>query len=109
YRMHGFVSTIDAQKTGFSEEDLKLLWESLINAFEHDRAAARGEMNPRKLVIFKHDSHLGNELSGRLFDRVTVTKESELPRSKDDYKIDVDLGNLPTGIGVKMWPEESVF
>jgi len=63
YRMHGFISAFDAKKTGFSEEDLKLLWESLINAFEHDRAAARGEMNPRKLVIFKHESHLGNDLS----------------------------------------------
>jgi CRISPR-associated protein Csd2 len=109
YRMHGFVSAIDATKTKFSEEDLKLLWKSLINAFEHDRAAARGEMNPRKLVIFKHASHLGNELSGRLFDRVTVTKNSELPRSKDDYTISVDKGNLPSGIDVKVWPEETVY
>ncbi len=109
YRMHGFVSTIDARKTGFSEDDLKLLWESLINAFEHDRAAARGEMNPRKLVIFKHTSHLGNELSGRLFDRVTVTKKSDLPRSKDDYQIDVNKEQLPTGIEVKVWPEEAVY
>jgi CRISPR-associated protein Csd2 len=109
YRMHGFVSTIDARKTGFSEDDLKLLWESLVNAFEHDRAAARGEMNPRKLVIFKHSSHLGNELSGRLFDRVTVNKNAELPRSKDDYTISVDKGNLPNGIEVKVWPEEAVY
>ncbi len=109
YRMHGFISAFDASKTKFSEGDLKLLWESLINAFEHDRAAARGEMNPRKLVIFKHASHLGNELSGRLFERVKVTKNTELPRSKDDYRIDVDKGNLPPGIEVKMWPEESVF
>ena len=54
YRMHGFISASDAIKTKFSEEDLKLLWKSLINAFEHDRAAARGEMSPVKLVIFKH-------------------------------------------------------
>jgi CRISPR-associated protein Csd2 len=109
YRMHGFVSAIDATKTKFSEGDLKLLWKSLINAFEHDRAAARGEMNPRKLVIFKHASHLGNELSGRLFDRVTVTKNSELPRCKDDYKIAVDKNNLPKGIEIKVWPDENVF
>lgn len=109
YRMHGFVSAIDAAKTKFSEEDLKLLWKSLINAFEHDRAAARGEMNPRKLVIFKHSSHLGNELSGRLFDRVTVTKKSELPRSKDDYTISVGKENLPSGIEVKVWPEEALY
>lgn len=109
YRMHGFVSAIDAMKTKFSEDDLKLLWKSLINAFEHDRAAARGEMNPRKLVIFKHASHLGNELSGRLFERVTVGKKTDLPRSKDDYKIEVDKDNLPSGIEVKVWPEEAVY
>ena len=109
YRMHGFVSAIDAQKTGFSEDDLKLLWESLINAFEHDRAAARGEMNPRKLVIFKHAGHLGNELSGRLFERVTVTKKSDLPRGKDDYLIAVNKDQLPSGIEVKVWPEELVY
>ena len=109
YRMHGFVSAVDAAKTKFSEDDLKLLWKSLINAFEHDRAAARGEMNPRKLVIFRHNSHLGNELSGRLFERVTVTKKAELPRGKDDYAIAVDKSNLPAGIEVTMWPEEAVF
>lgn len=109
YRMHGFVSAIDAAKTKFSEEDLTLLWKSLINAFEHDRAAARGEMNPRKLVIFKHSSHLGNELSGRLFERVTVTKNSDLPRSKDDYQIGVNKEQLPSGIDVKVWPEEAVY
>jgi CRISPR-associated protein Csd2 len=109
YRMHGFVSAVDAAKTKFSEEDLKLLWKSLINAFEHDRAAARGEMNPRKLVIFKHSNHLGNDLSGRLFDRVKVTKNAELPRSKDDYTIDVDRNNRPNGIEIQVWPEEVVF
>lgn len=106
YRMHGFVSAVDATKTKFSEEDLQLLWKSLINAFEHDRAAARGEMNPRKLVIFKHSSHLGNELSGRLFERVTVAKKSDLPRSKDDYQIDVNKEQLPAGVEVKVWPED---
>ncbi len=109
YRMHGFVSAVDAAKTKFSEDDLKLLWKSLINAFEHDRAAARGEMNPRKLVIFKHNSHLGNELSGRLFERVTVKKNSELPRCVDHYQIDVERENIPSGIEIKVWPEESVY
>lgn len=109
YRMHGFVSAVDAVKTKFSETDLALLWKSLINAFEHDRAAARGEMNPRKLVIFKHESHLGNELSGRLFERVTVKKNADLPRSKDDYTIDVVKEELPSGVEVKVWPEETVY
>jgi CRISPR-associated protein Csd2 len=109
YRMHGYVSAIDAAKTKFSEEDLQLLWKSLINAFEHDRAAARGEMNPRKLVIFKHTGHMGNELSGRLFDRVTVNKNTALPRSKDDYTINVNKDKMPSGIEVKVWPDENVF
>lgn len=109
YRMHGFVSAVDAVKTKFSEDDLKLLWKSLINAFEHDRAAARGEMNPRKLVIFKHSDHLGKELSGRLFERVTIKKNIDLPRSKDDYSIEVNKNGLPAGIEVKVWPEEAVY
>ena len=109
YRMHGFISAIDARRTKFSEDDLKLLWKSLINAFENDRAAARGEMNPRKLVVFKHASHLGNELSGRLFERVKVAKNAELPRGKEDYTITVDKEKLPSGIEVKVWPEENLF
>lgn len=112
YRMHGFVSAVDARKTKFSDDDLKLLWKSLINAFEHDRAAARGEMNPRKLVIFKHtgpSAHLGNELSGRLFERVKVTKNAELPRGKEDYTITVDKNNISSGIEIKEWPEDSIF
>ncbi len=99
YRMHGFVSVMDAVKTGFSQADLSLLWESLLNAFEHDRAAARGEMTPRKLVIFKHDSHLGNARSGELFDKVVVESKSELPRSINDYTITVPTqADLPAGV-----------
>ncbi|HOM69628.1 MAG TPA: type I-C CRISPR-associated protein Cas7/Csd2 [Smithellaceae bacterium] len=109
YRMHGYISAVDAEKTKFSEDDLKLLWESLINAFENDHAAARGEMNPRKLVIFKHDSHLGCELAGRLFERVSVKKNADLPRGIGDYEINVDKSNLPTGIDVKVWPEDKIF
>jgi CRISPR-associated protein Csd2 len=72
-------------------------------------------MSPRKLVIFKHDSHLGNELSGRLFDRVTVKKNSDLPRGKEDYTITVNKDNLPSDdkkkplIEIKEWPEEKIF
>ncbi|MBN1191154.1 MAG: type I-C CRISPR-associated protein Cas7/Csd2 [Dehalococcoidales bacterium] len=109
YRMHGFISATDAKNTGFSDEDLALLWESMINAFTNDRSAARGEMNPRKLVIFKHSNHLGNELSGRLFDRVVITKNCDLPRDKKDYTISVDKTNLPAGIDVKIWPEDGLF
>jgi CRISPR-associated protein Csd2 len=109
YRMHGFISVIDAKKTGFNEDDLKLLWEALVNAFENDRAAARGLMEPRKLVIFKHSNHLGNELSGNLFERVKIAKNIELPRNKGDYQITVDKNNLPAGIEVKVWPEDKIF
>lgn len=100
YRMHGFVSAVDAVKTGFSENDLNLLWEALLNAFEHDRAAARGEMNPRKLIVFKHGGdapHLGCARSGELFEKVVINKKSELPRDFKDYEIVIDK-NFPKGI-----------
>lgn len=100
YRMHGFISAVDAAKTGFSEDDLGLLWEALLNAFEHDRSAARGEMNPRKLIVFKHNSHLGNARSGELFDRINIQKNVELPRKFQDYSVSVDKNNLPAGIEV---------
>lgn len=99
YRMHGFISAVDAQKTGFSEVDLQLLWEALLNAFEHDRAAARGEMNPRKLIIFKHNNHLGSARSGELFDKVQISKTVDLPRSFNDYNIVTPKQeDLPIGI-----------
>jgi len=99
YRMHGFVSAVDARKTGFSEEDLELLWEALLNAFEHDRSAARGEMNPRKLIIFKHDSHLGNARSGQLFELVKVKKNIDLPREWSDYSVEpIKQEMLPKGV-----------
>lgn len=100
YRMHGFVSAPDAAKSGFSEDDLKLLWEALLNAFEHDRSAARGEMNPRKLIVFKHEDHLGKARSGELFERVAVEKKEgvELPRSWSDYKVTIQQEKLPKGI-----------
>jgi CRISPR-associated protein Csd2 len=101
YRMHGFISAVDAQKSGFSEDDLNLLWEALLNAFEHDRAAARGEMNPRKLLVFKHNNHLGSARSGELFDLVKITKLNDLPRAWSDYIVtskDEIKKNLPQGV-----------
>ncbi len=104
YRMHGFISAVDAAKTGFSEDDLNLLWEALHNAFEHDRSAARGEMNPRKLIVFKHDSHLGNARAGELFERVKIEKKKDvaLPRSWADYTVIVPAQKeLPKGVKVE--------
>jgi CRISPR-associated protein Csd2 len=101
YRMHGFISAIDALKSGFSESDLELLWEALLNAFEHDRAAARGEMSARALIIFKHDSHLGCARASDLFGRVLVTRKAELPRGWEDYEVQTDSANLPNGIAIE--------
>ncbi len=100
YRMHGFVSAVDSAKTGFSEDDLSLLWEALVNAFEHDRSAARGEMNPRKLIVFKHESHLGNARAGELFEHVKIEKKRDvvLPRAWNDYEVTIQKDNLPGGV-----------
>ncbi len=98
HRMHGFISAVDAKKIGFSEEYLELLWEALFNAFEHDHSAAREEMNPRKLILFKHASHLGNARSGELFNRVKLRKVSDLPRKLTDYEIGIDKTDLPEGV-----------
>ena len=91
YRMHGFISASDAAKTGFSEEDKELLFQALINAFENDHSAARGEMNPRALIVFKHDSPLGNARAGQLFDliQVKLKEEVEFPRAFGDYDVTV--------------------
>jgi CRISPR-associated protein Csd2 len=89
YRMHGFISATDAAKTRFSEEDKEILFNAIINAFENDHAAARGEMNPRALIVFKHESPLGNARAGQLFDLIQVNKKEgvEFPRSFGDYKV----------------------
>ena len=83
--------------SSIEEEDLSLLWEALLNAFEHDRAAARGEMNPRKLIVFKHNNHLGSARSGELFEKVQITKNSDLPRSWGDYAVTIDK-SVPQGV-----------
>lgn len=103
YRMHGFVSAFDGEKCHFTEEDLNLLWESLKNAFEHDHSAARGEMNARALVVFKHESKLGNARSAQLFDLVKVEKKDgvEFPRSFKDYIVSVDKEHVPAGVSVE--------
>jgi len=106
YRVEGYVSAKlandPAKGTGFSEEDLQLLWEALANMFEHDHAAARGKMTARKLVVFKHKSELGNAPSHRLFELVKVQKypQANPPRSFSDYEVKVDKGNLPAGVDI---------
>ncbi len=92
YRCHGFISSAFAKQTLFSEEDLELLFQSLENMFDHDHSAARGEMNPRGLIVFKHDSQLGNAPSHKLFEAVTVIRKEgvEVPRSFNDYDVSID-------------------
>lgn len=100
YRMHGFVSAPLAEQTGFSDDDLSLLWEALLNMFDHDRSATRGEVTGRRLLVFKHDSRLGSAPAHELFDRITATRSSDgLPaRSIADYDISVDVHSLPSGV-----------
>jgi CRISPR-associated protein Csd2 len=104
YRVEGYVSAKLANDktkgTGFSEKDLQLLWEALINMFEHDHSAARGKMATRKLIAFKHDSDLGNAPSHLLFDLVKVTRKPDAvpPRSSSDYVVAIDRDNLPANV-----------
>lgn len=100
YRCHGFVSAPLADMTGFTENDLDLFWNALINMFEHDHSAARGQMASRKLIVFKHESRLGNTPSHHLFDMVNVSRVGDAdkpPRSFSDYKIEIDA-KMPTGV-----------
>jgi CRISPR-associated protein Csd2 len=101
YVAHGFVSAPLAEKTGFNEGDLELLWNALVNMFEHDRSAARGIMSSQKLFIFKHQDKLGNAPAHKLFDLIDIqrTEGSEGPaRSFRDYTVTV--GAAPEGVQI---------
>lgn len=105
YRVHGYVSAKLAERTGFSEDDLALLWRSLINMFEHDRSAARGEMSARKLIVFKHDHPMGNAPAHVLFDSVQIKrvegKENTPARHYSDYQVNIASESLPSGVTVE--------
>lgn len=101
YRMEGYISANLARRTtGFSEDDLALLWEAIINMFDYDHSAARGKMAVRSLIVFKHDSELGNAPSYKLFDLVNVCRkdETKVARAFDDYEVSIDLENMPQGV-----------
>ncbi|MBW7886543.1 MAG: type I CRISPR-associated protein Cas7, partial [Caldilineaceae bacterium] len=106
YRAEGYVSAklanAQTKGTGFSDEDLDLLWEALINMFEHDHSAARGKMATRKLIVFKHDSDLGNAPAHQLFDLVKVVRKPEVivPRSFSDYDVSIDADRAPNGVTI---------
>jgi CRISPR-associated protein Csd2 len=105
YRAHGFISAKLAERTGFSDDDLQLLWNALINMFEHDRSAARGEMAARKLIVFEHDNAMGNAPAHALFDAVKVQRaegtEDRPARSFADYRVRVDAEAMPKGVSVR--------
>jgi CRISPR-associated protein Csd2 len=102
YVAHGFISPYLAADTGFSQEDLDLLWQALQMMFEHDRSAARGEMSSRKLVVFEHESALGNAPAHRLFERVEISRKDPAapPRAFSDYAVSINRENVPAGITI---------
>lgn len=103
YRAEGFVSANLARKsTGFSEDDLQLLWQAILNMFENDHSAARGKMAVRELIVFKHASELGNAPSYKLFDAVHIARKDgvEISRSYNDYAVTVEE-SLPVGVTCK--------
>lgn len=102
YVCHGFISANLAQQTGFSEEDLALFWDALKNMFDVDRSAARGLMSAQKLIVFKHESVLGNAPANKLFELVKIEKVCDgAPRKFDDYKVTIEKDNLPAGVIVE--------
>ena len=103
YRAEGYISANLARKTtGFSEDDLALLWQAILNMFELDRSAARGNMAVRELIVFKHDSELGNSPAYKLFDLVKVVRKDGVtaPRAYSDYTVTLDEAHLPDGVTV---------
>ncbi len=103
YRMHGYISAPLAKQTGFCDEDLDLFWNTLQNMFDHDRSAARGEMASQKLIVFKHDSELGNAPAHKLFELVDVEQKdpSRPARKFTDYTVTIDKDNVPSGVSLQ--------
>ena len=102
YVCHGFISANLAKQTGFSEEDLNLFFDALKNMFDLDRSAARGLMSAQKLIVFRHDSELGNAPANKLFDLVQIKKKTTAaPRSFKDYEVTIDEEHVPTGVTIE--------
>lgn len=104
YRVEGYISANLARKvTGFSEEDLELLWEAIINMFEHDHSAARGKMAVRELIVFKHSKELGDCPAYKLFDAVEVKRKEDViyPRKYQDYIINIHEDKIPDSVEMK--------
>lgn len=105
YVAYGFVSPALAKQTGFSQEDLEELWKALVGMFDQDHSAARGQMATQKLIVFKHETALGNAPSHKLFDRVKIVRKAEVavPRRFDDYEVSLpDPSDLPAGVALEI-------
>lgn len=103
YVAYGFVSAPLAEKTGFSNKDLALLWDALRNMYELDRSSSKGLMTTRKLIIFEHDSKLGNCQAQALFDLVKISRKTEgPPRSYEDYSIEIASDSCPQGVNISI-------
>lgn len=102
YRAEGYISASLAEQTGFSHDDLELLWEALENMFEHDRSASRGSMATRRLIVFEHSTKLGNVHAHQLFDSVTVSRvdETRPARSFEDYTVSINRDAIPATVKV---------
>ena len=102
YRCHGFVNPFFARQTGFSDDDLKLFWQSLMQMFELDRSASRGQMAPQALVVFEHKDALGNAPAHLLQSRIQVGKTGNgaPARSFADYSVTIDESDMPNGITI---------
>ena len=103
YRAEGYISANLAKKvTGFSEDDLELLWQAIINMFEIDHSAARGKMAVRELIVFKHSTELGDCPAYKLFDAVKVNKVEDVvyPRKYQDYEVIIHEEQVPETVEV---------
>lgn len=100
YRCHGFISANLARETGFSDDDLNLLWQALQNMFDLDRSASRGTMAPQKLIVFKHQSALGNAPAHKLFECITVTQRDSVQAARQfsDYEVSINRNDLPENV-----------
>ena len=100
YRCHGFISANLSRDTGFSDDDLNLLWQALQNMFDLDRSASRGTMAPQRLIVFKHQSALGNAPAHKLFERITVTRKESVQAARQfsDYEVSINRNDLPENV-----------
>ena len=100
YKVKGRISANIANKSGFTEDDLELLWQAIINMFENDGSAARGYMAVRELIVFKHESKLGNCSSHKLFDAISVKRKDDVlyPRKYQDYIVEIDEEKIPESV-----------